>query len=245
MKILSPPERIIKLLDYTKLTYPKFAKEVGRNNPQYLRDIVKGLTLKISDKVADEILKRYPEINEKWIKFGEGEMLNNNLSSVKDSRVNYSKNVLQVDNSNYMEVEYRDLSVSAGALTSTISKHDKRTILVPREYDNGDYLVVRVAGPSMDDGTKYSIPEGAEILIKRYHLQNGESLPIRGNLFVVDFKDGQDLKQIIEHNIDEGYVVCHSYNKDFSDYKVQMEDVIAFYIYRKIIGFRPPVRDLK
>src|SRR5690606_2436435 len=100
----------------------------------------------------------------------------------------------------------------------------KKTMLVPKEFDKGEYLVVRVDGPSMDDGSIYSIPSGANILIKRYYLENGDMLPIKGNLFVIDAVDGQALKQITEHNTEEGYIICHSYNPEFKDYRVDMED---------------------
>lgn len=50
MKKLTPPEIIVTLLNYTRLTYPKFAKKMNRDNPQFLRDIVKGKTSSISYK---------------------------------------------------------------------------------------------------------------------------------------------------------------------------------------------------
>ncbi|MCL1640064.1 hypothetical protein CMU09_17995 [Elizabethkingia anophelis] len=199
--------------------------------------------------ILDRIENTFSDVNKIWLRTGEGEMIS---MEGKELDPNYSipsrrkdDTVTQVDSDEYMEVEYRDLSVAAGPLNRTSSGYKKKTLLVPKEYDNGEYLVVRVDGPSMYDGTEYSIPDGANILIKRYYLNNGDKLPIRGNLFVVDAKDGQALKQIVEHNTDLGYVRCHSYNPDFEDYNVPLEDIIGFYIFRKIVGFRPPVRDLK
>ncbi|WP_407478300.1 LexA family transcriptional regulator [Elizabethkingia meningoseptica] len=199
--------------------------------------------------IIEKILFYFKDINPSYLLGEEGEMIS---MEGKELDSNYSvpsrrkdDTVTQVDSDEYMEVEYRDLSVAAGPLNRTSSGYKKKTLLVPKEYDNGEYLVVRVDGPSMYDGTEYSIPDGANILIKRYYLNNGDKLPIRGNLFVVDAKDGQALKQIVEHNTDLGYVRCHSYNPDFEDYNVPLEDIIGFYIFRKIVGFRPPVRDLK
>lgn len=58
-----------------------------------------------------------------------------------------------------MWVEYADLSAAAGQLggsnVDTLPETKKR--LVPREYENGEYLVIRVDGDSMDDGSKFSI----------------------------------------------------------------------------------------
>ena len=154
--------------------------------------------------------------------------------------------VTPVPNENYMWVEYADLSAAAGQLggsdVDTLPETKKR--LVPREYENGEYLVIRVDGDSMDDGSKYSIPDGTEILIKKYYLENGDKLPIRNNLFVINAREGKALKQITEHNVEDGYIVCHSYNSDFKDYKINMEDILEIFIYRKIVSSRPPIPDI-
>src|SRR5690606_21320356 len=117
----------------------------------------------------------------------------------------------------YMMVEYVDLSASAGALglTDIEMLPETKLRLVPREFDRGNYLVVRVNGDSMVDGTDVSIPDGAEILVKEYHLEPGEKLPIRGNLFVICSSEGNVFKQITEHNLEEGFIRCHSYNPKY------------------------------
>ncbi len=202
--------------------------------------------------IIDRLQALNNDINISWLLTGEGEMIKmegkslEETATVRKSITSYNKKdtVTQISNDNYMEVEFRDLSVAGGPLNMTEARSSRKTMLVPREYEKGEYLVVRVDGPSMDDGTIYSIPSGANILIRRLYLENGEKLPIRDNLFVIDAKDGQALKQIIEHNTEEGYVICHSYNPDFTDYRVDLEDVFGFYIFRKIVGFRPPVRGI-
>lgn len=207
----------------------------------------------ISEDVIDKIKKKYNELNIEWLLHGKGEMISmegKNLDEVEfmvqENAVAYKvKNgVTQIATDQYMEVEFRDLSVAAGSLSRTDETKSRKTLLVPKEYDNGDYLVVRVDGPSMDDGSIYSIPNGANILIKRIYLHNGDTLPIRDNLFVIDAKDGQALKQITEHDTENGFIVCHSYNPEFKDYKVDLDDIFAFYVFRKIVGFRPPVRGI-
>ena len=240
---MSVRERIKFYLKSKNITQEAFSETIGVSKG-YVNAIRKSIQ---PDKLS-LIKERYSDLNIDWLLTGEGEMIS---MEGKKLDPNYSvpsrrkdDTVTQVDSDEYMEVEYRDLSVAAGPLNRTSSGY-KKTLLVPKEYDNGEYLVVRVDGPSMYDGTEYSIPDGANILIKRYYLNNGDKLPIRGNLFVVDAKDGQALKQIVEHNTDLGYVRCHSYNPDFEDYNVPLEDIIGFYIFRKIVGFRPPVRDLK
>ncbi|MCT4181847.1 hypothetical protein CMT69_01725 [Elizabethkingia anophelis] len=159
----------------------------------------------------------------------------------------FNDSVTQIPYENYMWVEFEDLSAAAGTLggnnVDELPETKKR--LVPKEFDNGEYLVVRVDGDSMNNGTEISIPDGSEILIKRYYLNNGDKLPIRGNLFVIVAKDGRALKQITEHNTDLGFITCHSYNEAFEDYNVLMEDILEIYIYRKIVSNRPPIPDIK
>ena len=207
------------------------------------------------------ILEKFPDINKdwlvgfikddsEWLKM-QGKPLDSNYAKVDNQwqmvqEESEHYNVTPIDNDNYMIVEYADLRVSAGPLgTKNLNALPKsKTRLVPKEYDNGEYMVLRVDGPSMDNGTSISIPDGTEILVKKYYLHNGDKLPIRNNLFVIDAKDGQALKQIIEHNTEEGYIICHSYNPEFKDYKVMLEDILQIFIYRKIVSSRPPIPDI-
>lgn len=233
-------ERLKKYLTHKNLKINYFEKSIGASN-----SFVNNIRVSISPDKLENIANNYKDLNISWLLTGEGEMI---LMEGKSLDGNYKvpkkDTVTQVSHDGYMEVEFRDLSVAAGPLSMVDERAPKKTLLVPREYDNGEYLVVRVEGPSMEDGSIYSIPNGANILIKRYYLENGDKLPIRDNLFVIDAKDGQALKQIVEHNTEEGYIICHSYNPEFQDYKVRLEDVFGFYVFRKIVGFRPPVRGI-
>jgi hypothetical protein len=244
---MSVKERLVNYLKSKNIRNAHFEKEIAASNG-YVNNLKNSPSI---DKL-NAIKKSYPDLNTEWLISGEGEMIKmegqsiDGNYSVREDGKPYRKDdgVTQIDDSLHMEVEYRDLSVAAGPLSRIDTKAPKKTLLVPKEYDRGEYLVVRVDGPSMDDGSIYSIPNGANILIKRFYLENGDKLPIRDNLFVIDAKDGQALKQITEHNTELGYITCHSYNKDFKDYNISLEDVLAFYIFRKIVGFRPPVRDI-
>lgn len=147
----------------------------------------------------------------------------------------------------YMMVEYVDLSASAGTLggSNVDLLPDTKKRLVPREFDKGNYLVVRVNGDSMTDGTDISIPDGVEILVKEHVLENGDKLPIRGNLFVICSREGNVFKQIVEHNTDLGYIRCHSYNPKYEDYNIPMSEVFQIFIYRKIVGYRPNIPEIR
>ena len=190
-------------------------------------------------RVGKEMAKKISQL----YGFDEGSILTGEM--LKEEK-KYIEEVSPIPYDNYMEVEYADLSTVAGRLggynPATLPEMKRR--LIPKEFDRGNYLVVRVDGDSMDDGTSISIPDGTEILIKEYHLQKGEKLPIRGNLFVIVSTEGTVFKQIIEHNTEEGYIICHSYNQKYSDYRINLSEVLQIFIYRKIVSFRPSIPEI-
>lgn len=219
-----------RLKDYLK------SKNISQSEFANAIDVSQGYVNAIRKSISHDklllIKEKFPDLNQQWLLHEIGDMLNKEVSAVPYD--------------NYMVVEYADLSTSAGKLgvdnPAILPKMKKR--LVPKEFDNGNYLVVGVDGDSMDDGSNISIPHGTEILIKEYHLHNGDTLPIRNNLFVIVSKTGTVFKQIIEHNTQEGYIVCHSYNPKYKDFTIHLSDVIQIFIYRKIVSFRPSIPEI-
>ena len=192
-------------------------------------------------RVGKEMAKKISQL----YGFDEGSILTGEGEILKEEK-KYVEEVSPIPYDNYMEVEYADLSTVAGRLggynPATLPEMKRR--LIPKEFDRGNYLVVRVDGDSMDDGTSISIPDGTEILIKEYYLEKGEKLPIRGNLFVIVSTEGTVFKQIIEHNTEEGYIICHSYNQKYNDYRINLSEVLQIFIYRKIVSFRPSIPEI-
>lgn len=143
--------------------------------------------------------------------------------------------VYQVADDSYVMVEYADLRASAGTLggcdVQVLPEIKKR--LVPKEFDNGNYLVVGVDGNSMNDGTARSLVDGDEVLIRE--LTDGFSeLPIRKSLFVITTREGNVLKQIAEVNKDEEYIICHSFNSSYEDFKINFNEICQIFTVCKI-----------
>lgn len=109
------------------------------------------------------------------------------------------------------------------------------------EINNPRNNVFRLNDYSMDNGTSSSIPRGADILAEEYALEDGKALPIDENLFVIVSRKGSALRQVIEHNLQEGYIKCHAYSPKYGDYHVPLSDVTQIFIYRKIVSVRPPI----
>lgn len=109
------------------------------------------------------------------------------------------------------------------------------------EINNPRNKVFRLNDYSMYDSTSASIPRGAKILAEEYTLEDGEVLPIKDNLFVIISTRGSLLRQITEHNIQEGYIRCRAYSPHEPDYILPLSDVTQLFIYRKIVSVRPPI----
>ncbi|MBB4036610.1 phage repressor protein C with HTH and peptisase S24 domain [Dysgonomonas hofstadii] len=167
-------------------------------------------------------------INTNWLLTGEGDMLKNSKP--------FKSEVTPVPEGEYMMVEYVDLRASAGKLGGAdidqLPETHKR--LVPKEYAKGGFLVVRVDGDSMDDGTKRSLSDGDEVLVYQHEGGIMDALPIRKTLFVITTREGNVLKQITEINTDEKYIVCHSFNTQYPDFKIDFTDIYQIFIVCKV-----------
>jgi len=83
-------ERIAAVVEYSKLSIPKFAEYVGFKTPQTVRELIKGNTKTLSDSVQYRITSVYPEINRQWLMSGDGEMLTADTTDNEDEHENKS-----------------------------------------------------------------------------------------------------------------------------------------------------------
>lgn len=184
----------------------------------------------ISPSVSNiKLIAEYTNVNLNWLLTGEGDMLTKVDKPFKNE-------VTPVPEGNYMMVEYVDLRASAGRLGGADVEQLPETHirLVPKEYKNGGFLVVRVDGDSMYDGSARSLSDGDEVLIKEKKDYTVNELPIKKALFVITSREGNVLKQIAEVNMDGGYIVCRSYNPTYPDFKMYFEDIYQIFIVYKI-----------
>lgn len=85
-------EVIIKLLDYSKLNVKQLSEKLGMQRAQAIYDIVSGKTKRISEKLANQIISEFPEINKVWLLTGEGEMLKDSSAILSDHSVSIAGN---------------------------------------------------------------------------------------------------------------------------------------------------------
>lgn len=102
-----PAERIKAVLDHTKLSRRALGISLGYSDGTVLFHIMNGRN-NISTKLAQNITSKFPEINFKWLLYGEGEMLlpkkhidNNDLKT----EVEYLKKQIEVLNTRIEQLE--------------------------------------------------------------------------------------------------------------------------------------------
>lgn len=229
----SGSEILAILLSKLNLSAYQLALNCKYERPQAVYDVQNGKTKKISTAMARKIISAYPNVNIEFLLNGEGEVFKSNI--ISDPTTEYKKSfkneVSIVPESSYQLVEFADLNSSAGELGGAdISQlTEKHTRLIPKQYDNSLYLVIKISGESMNDGTSRALHDGDEVLVKLVEFGNGYVLPIRQKLFVITSSEGNVIKQITEINKDDGYIVCHSFNPAFDDYILNIKDIFQFF----------------
>lgn len=109
-------------------------------------------------------------------------------------------------------------------------------VFVNREYD-GKLKIFEVEGDSMNNGTNRSYFDKDKILCKEVEKEMwNKDLHINDWLFVIIHKTkGIVFKQIIDHNIETGDITCHSFNPDFADFELNLQDVSELYSVFKLV----------
>jgi len=141
----------------------------------------------------------------------------------------------------YMLMPLAEFNVQAGFL-STYQDADflmdlrQHGILVDNPV-KGRYVAFRVNGDSMDDGSSNAITRNSVVStreLQRHHWAG--KLRFRDFPYWVIYTTQSKmplLKEIIEHNTEEGYITCHSLNDspEFTDFKLHLNDIQAlFYV---------------
>lgn len=105
----------------------------------------------------------------------------------------------------------------------------KHSFAVSRIY-RGKYMAFIVDGESMDNGVAgEAIPEGYTVTgreIQKQHWRNKFHIH-RYKDYVIVHKDGIFIKQIIQHDTENGIITCHSLNPDkdqYPDFELNLDD---------------------
>ncbi|MGH2666009.1 S24 family peptidase [Flavobacterium sp.] len=223
-----------KRLNYAKkqagITYTELAKLIGEGatgaalNTAFTRNTTKDVYINlICEKLG---------LDRDWVLSGEGKFKFTKKNS------GYSKEVVQVPFGEFMEAKYLPVAAQAGYLSSLegVNGIDLQTILVPKEFEKGNFTVVEITGTSMDDGTNRSICDGDKLLVKEW--ESNSKLPYLQYLFVIVSREGLVCKQIIKEDSQNRILSCRSFNSAYRDYDISMDDVLQLFIVKKIVERR-------
>lgn len=199
---------IEELLLYLKSNPNRLAKDLGYKSNVKIQHIKSGRN-SISVEVANDIVRKFPEINYNWLLTGEGEMLNkaddNENSNDKEG----------------MEVLLLPVSAEGGRLdnfSTQVLAEDCETVISPIK---GVDFAMTVTGDSMFP----EYPSGSRVLVKKI---NEKAFIDWGRVYVLDTCNGTVIKKIMPSEY-EGKIRCESINPEYPPFEVCFDDIFGMY----------------
>lgn len=215
----------------------------------------------IKDEYINKICIEYG-LSKHWLLTGDGAMYKEDINAANEPAIEYAPESVKVNdpfiietwensfgnrfislpNSEFiMTMPFFDYEAQGGFLdvyqdVEEMKRMHQHTITVPKQAQ-GRYVAFRVTGSSMDNGTSESIQHG-NIVSTRELKRELWSYKLKFNEFpywvIFTTKASTPiLKQIIEHDTENGILTCHSLNDapQFSDFTLSLNDVQGlFYV---------------
>ena len=195
----------------------------------------------------DKFCNHFPIFSEKWLNTGEGEMLKRKNQSSNAEEIGYptGEDIIITERSgnefidteagdSYMGVPLVEYQAYAGYLggwndPEYILELPKHWISVDKRY-RGLYRAFVVRGDSMNDGTLESIIDGDIVtcrLIEK-HLWSSKFHMHQYSNFVIVHKDGIIVKELKDHEVEDGVIKVRSRNPNketYPDQEISLKDV--------------------
>lgn len=125
---------VLKLLDYSKLNAKQFSEKLGMKRGQAIYDIISGKTKRISEKLANQIISEFPEINRTWLLTGEGEMLKNTSAVAENHSISIAGEEIKENKINVNADETIAMLIAEVAaqrrLTEKVLEHNTELIAI-------------------------------------------------------------------------------------------------------------------
>lgn len=242
---MDSPKVINFILERENLKPAAFARAIGVT-PTQIYDLQSGKTKKISEAVADKIIKGFPIYNKVWILTGSGNPLEESLIEIPtkeqkgDFFIETHNNVRFFDLGEKFRMVVKLVPFAAyGQFANecdTLEPEKESWEDESFETDkivHGKYFAFEVRGESMDDGTRNSFEEGDRILVRELDKSHWtEGLRFKDYPYwVVVFDASVLIKQIVEQDLDKGTITFHSLNPspEYSDFTLNMDKIRALY----------------
>lgn len=124
MKTYTPPQIIETLAEYFNITVSELAQKAGYERAQSFYDVISGKTKNISPKMADKIVRAFPEISKDWLLTGNGSMLVPEIEEV----------VPEEEEESYLRTERNKYGLSL----QDIHEHTQISVKDLSLYDSGE-----------------------------------------------------------------------------------------------------------
>lgn len=245
-------ERVKYIMEREGLNKNSFSAAIGASNNVTITRIINEKRVP-SRATYEKIINRFPQYSLEWLSSGIGEVYNNAESEVsnpilkkeikQENNTNYSfiSNGHRIENTGFMNVPLIHIRAQCGYLDGYGDQEYVGTlptlpVIVDRTY-HGNYRLFEAEGDSMDDGTRNSICDGDIVLAREIQRDLWRyKLHIDAWYFVLVHRtEGISIKKIIDHNVEQGIITCHSLNDIFRDYSVHLDDVAELYNLIKIV----------
>lgn len=263
--MLDAKERLEEILKHTGLSYNSLAKAVGLKRSQNLYDIRDRKIKDISFQLATMIGATFPEFNALWLMEGEGPMLQKiskpprleanplHLSAASDEYNNEGSRFEELpDGTLRMRVPIIPHKAYAGYLRGFQDAEfyeglESISIDVYKQH-KGHYLAFEVNGDSMTtlepELFKQSIFDGSIAIgreLSRHLWQYKLHMHNYDAWVIVHKTEGILTKQIIDHDVDNGYITIHSLNPDkeqYPDEKLFLDDIEQIFNIVQVVSKR-------
>jgi len=116
---------------------------------------------------------------------------------------------------------------------------DKQPMYVAtQKYSGGNYVAFEIRGDSMDNDRRNAICNGDVVLGRELNKDYWKcKLHIPRVFVIVHREEGILLKEIIEHDVENGIITCHSYNPNkilYPDFQLHLKDVQQLFYMKEL-----------
>ncbi|WP_290055014.1 S24 family peptidase [uncultured Muribaculum sp.] len=217
-------QRIKEIINQLGISQKEFEKRIGASNG-YVNSIAKS----IGAEYLRNICREFPNINEDWLLYGEGNMLKDENDTAEI--VGVASNVMS---DNAVIVKFFDVNPSATfqELDESVSQGYDTLEVVPIHGERIDdtYVVFEIHGDSMVP----TLLSHARILCKEIPEQRWQYAE---GVVVISYRDKVVVKRIAVNDIlGNSMITLKSDNPDYGSEDVQLSDIHCIYKAKRIIS---------
>lgn len=255
-KIANIKERILQLSEIKGVSKELFFKELGLTYGNFRG---KSKDTPINSNALADILAKYPDVNPNWLILGQGSvMLSAEQRPIPESNAidlhlpqpgyEHELELIKKEDSTefrhlgddqYLVIcplveQYAYAGYVSGWSDPTYVDDLPRHTVTMKNLTLGVYRAFVVRGDSMDNGLRGSFADGDILTARKLYQKHWRNkLHIHQyKYFILVTAEGIQIKEITEHRVDEGVIVCHSLNPDkkkYPDFEMSLADVREIY----------------